>query len=346
MIEYHNFPHVTISILHWNDEEATACCLDSVLFDSYPFRQIIVIDNGSDVPLTQKFKTKYPEVIFRRSESNLGFAGGHNLILRDMNVFGNSAFIWVLNNDAIVTKGCLQTLVEKTMLYGGVGLASPSICYLHDQDRIEFLAASIDFEQFTTERLRDQALISELLKQSPQRLWLAGTALLISRQVIEAGICFDDRFFAYFEDNDLSIRVSQQGLKILPVPGAKILHRAPEDNTNRAEHYHYLMSRNAWLFWSKHCHKPHRRFPLLCEYLARTVIAASELMPVSKEKSSAVLRGAYDAFLGRTGPPRFGKAYKNWLLTAFLIAPYKKAAVLRAIAKVFNVYRRTFEISK
>ena len=41
--------------------------------------EIIVVDNGSQYNPVPEWKTKYPDVIFIRSEVNLGFAGGNNL---------------------------------------------------------------------------------------------------------------------------------------------------------------------------------------------------------------------------------------------------------------------------
>jgi GT2 family glycosyltransferase len=327
-------PAVTISILHWNDEAATDQCLASVLADPYQPRKIVVTDNGSTAALSARIKDKYPSVIFLRNSENLGFAGGHNQLLRDPAILGDSSYVWILNNDAVIVPGCLQTLVTTSSAQPNMGLASPSICYTHAPEEIEFLAASVDFSNWTNQRLRDPQVISDICKNDAAKIWLAGTALLISRRALAAGMLFDERYFAYYEDNDISIQSIRHGLVNMPVAAAKILHRAPADNTERAAYYHYLMSRNSWLFWRKHLRQPRQLAALYFEYMARTIISAAQLLPSSPSKSSAVIRGAYDALTGKTGrPPGLGAGYPRWALKALLFAPYKKAACLRAIGK-------------
>ena len=82
-------PLVVISILSWNNHEATARCLNSVLADVYKNRIIVVTDNGSVDLIPDCIKQQFPDVVFRRNFQNKGFAGGHNGVLTD-NIFSRA----------------------------------------------------------------------------------------------------------------------------------------------------------------------------------------------------------------------------------------------------------------
>ena len=83
---------------------------------------------------------------------------------------------------------------------------------------------------------------------------LLGTALLIRRSLIETIGLMDDRFFAYVEDIDYSLRSTAAGFRNVEVPDAIVWHRfkRPVENPSGVPPYlHYYISRNYLLLWRK-----------------------------------------------------------------------------------------------
>lgn len=325
----HTLPIVLISILHWNEEAATARCLDSLMQQGYPNARIVVTDNASTEPLSEALQARFPTVTFLRNSTNLGFAGGHNRILRSA-TYANVDYYWILNNDATVVSGCLGKLIEVALAHPEAGLLSPEIGGLDNQEKVEFLAGSIDQTHFALPRVTQQNALNELMHTVPDKIWLAGTALLINRKLIDANaLWLDDRLFAYYDDCDISLRAIKAGFRNLAVPSARILHNSPADDATRGAHYHYLMTRNNWLFWRAHTKN---MWPYLPQYLANTLNEAANLLPRHPDKARTVLLAAWHALQGKSGAPAMEHLPPLWLTRLILIAPYKTAALLRLLS--------------
>jgi GT2 family glycosyltransferase len=68
----------------------------------------------------------------------------------------------------------------------------------------------------------------------------------------EVGL-FDERFFMYYEDFDLSLRAHQAGFKILLSPQAKVWHKvAVSSGGSDSPNERYWMARSSVLFFHKH----------------------------------------------------------------------------------------------
>src|SRR3989338_9791241 len=95
----------------WNELESTKECINSLLkFTKYPYR-LIVIDNGSREPTRtylDGIKNIFSDFLLIRNDINLGFVKAVNLGV----AASNNPYICLLNNDAVVTEGWLNSLVD------------------------------------------------------------------------------------------------------------------------------------------------------------------------------------------------------------------------------------------
>jgi hypothetical protein len=82
---------------------------------------------------------------------------------------------------------------------------------------------------------------------------MVACALLLSRRFLTQVGLFDERFFMYYEDFDLSLRARQAGFKILLSPQAKVWHKvAVSSGGSDSPNERYWMARSSVLFFSKH----------------------------------------------------------------------------------------------
>ncbi len=120
---------VSIVILNWNGLSDTLRCLESVRAQKYQGYEVIVVDNGSAGDDVALLRQRYGgDIQLIAHERNLGYAGGCNSAIRRVLAEGRSAFIWLLNNDAVVAPQCLEQLV-RAMEDEGVAIAAPTIYY-------------------------------------------------------------------------------------------------------------------------------------------------------------------------------------------------------------------------
>ena len=86
--------------------------------------------------------------------------------------------------------------------------------------------------------------------------WVAGMFMLFrSRDFLDLG-GFDERFFLYYEDVDICVRVWQKGMRILACPKVSVIHDARRDSRRSLRHLRWHMGSMARFLW-----KHRGRFP-------------------------------------------------------------------------------------
>ncbi len=227
--------NVSVMILSYNDLEIMKDCVASVE-QTMPkgTYEIVVVDNASTQEgtlsyLREKEKTAdYPFMLIENSE-NLGFPKGCNIGASACDPENDILF---LNNDAVLTMNALFMLrmgLYDNKKVGATGPLSNSASlqevgvreilpdYQGPRDQLwhRYLGYPKALEAF-----RDYARPRCVPSRTPlvRRFRLTGFAVLVSRgallSVIEDGQVFDERFSpAYFEDDDLGIRIARAGFE-------------------------------------------------------------------------------------------------------------------------------------
>jgi GT2 family glycosyltransferase len=121
-------PRVRVVVVNHNGGELTLSCLRSVQKSDWPADalDVVLVDNGSTDGVAARVAADLPEVRVIDAGGNLGFAGGCNLALVDLD---GVDYVALLNNDAHVEPGWLAPLVEALRSDAGVGAASPKILF-------------------------------------------------------------------------------------------------------------------------------------------------------------------------------------------------------------------------
>jgi len=118
-----NKPLVTIITVNFNQLEITCALFDSIRRNTYKNVEVILVDNASKINPQSHIQSHYPEVIFLRSDKNLGFAGGNNLALPKV----NGEYLFFVNNDAELTDNCIETLLAQFNKNPKLGIISPMV---------------------------------------------------------------------------------------------------------------------------------------------------------------------------------------------------------------------------
>ncbi len=318
-----------ISILNWNGLNNTLLCLRSL--DQSEFRDfdVLVIDNGSKDDPSKQIATLHPDVCVVRNATNNGFASGHNQGIEHAGKNGYE-FVWILNNDTVLKPNVLGELVAALDADPGVGMVTPIIVNDDATGSIQFCGCELDpvGGRFVHFALVEQAL--EAQRQRPALFCIWGTAILARTQLLARIGGFDAKFFAYYEDLDLSVRVSQAGYANRIVPSAQVQHGGANDPDQRPPHYVYFNTRNRLLFWRKHS-RGVAWFRRCCQLLAGALIYAGEWHERGQHaKGHAAKLAIVDGMLGRGGPWDATRAAPHAGFRVLLRHPYFFARLLRS----------------
>jgi GT2 family glycosyltransferase len=333
-------PSVLISILNWNGGDKTLECLRSVFELDYQAYSVVVWDNGSIDGSPRRIANCFPQATLVESATNLGFCGGHNAVITDGLRKGFDYF-WVLNNDSIVSPQSLSQLVECMEGDRQIGLASPIIYFRDQPERIQFCGAWLNLarQDYTKATSLDQVHREE--GSAPQRMVLYGTALVLRRDVAEQVGVFNERYFAYYEDIELSFRSARAGFINKVVGDACVWHEQPATG-HKPAHFFYYMTRNAYWFWWA-ASRTVDRLALLRRHLARSLRRAADCRDHAlHDCRRACILGFLDALAARAGPWNPNRRPGMVLDSMFGWHPYLTSSVLdgNVDAIVAEVVRR------
>lgn len=201
---------VLFVVLNFNGWQETLTCIDAVLDQTYKNFHILLIDNGSHDESLEKLKKfeDHKQITFVKHPVNLGFAGGVNVGIRHAIKHGYEYTV-LLNNDAMLTKDWLATL-QKTMEKTGASVVT-GLLLESSGKKIESTGDSYSRWGLPFPRQRDE----DVSKADESSFVFGGTAgaSLYKTSLFEDIGLFDETFFAYFEDTDISFRAQLAGHK-------------------------------------------------------------------------------------------------------------------------------------
>lgn len=245
----------SVVIPNWNGQTWIGECLDSLLLQSIK-TQIIVVDNGSIDKSVEIIKKNYPAVILIELPVNTGFAGGVNRGIEHALNDGAEA-IALLNNDAVANKNWLRELVAAMEENPKLGIAACKLKHISK----EYFDSTGDFYSIwglPFPRARNVKDTGQYNKSELIFSGSGGASLYRSEMLQQIGL-FDERFFAYYEDVDISFRAQLHGWLVSYQPKSEAYHRisATSSKMGSFTRYHstknffllYLKNMPGWIFW-------------------------------------------------------------------------------------------------
>lgn len=235
---------ISIITVNYNQMSVTLDLLTSLSpFDSSEL-EVIVVDNGSMQDDTHLITEFYPQVKVIRSESNLGFAGGNNLGIKE----AKGEFLFLVNNDTVVPSATLDQLKQVLIDRPDAAIVCPLIYYYDQPDMIQYAGftainpltgrnSSIHFKQKI--RKSNQVLETE---------YAHGAAMMIRKSVVSELGMMSENFFLYYEELDWVHRIKQSGLKVLVDRKSHILHKESISTGKDSPLKTYFQTRNRILF--------------------------------------------------------------------------------------------------
>jgi N-acetylglucosaminyl-diphospho-decaprenol L-rhamnosyltransferase len=213
---------ITVSIVNYKTPQLVIECVASVkqFAPQACELDIAVVDNASGDDSLSLIGAAHPDIRLINSGTNRGFAGGNNLVLRD----NTSDFILLLNSDAAIQAGTIETLIDVLLNNPSVGAVGARIVNASDgadQDYpIRFPSLSAMLERALFGAQYPAAFESEPIALER----LHGAGILIPNRVLRSVGLLDEGFFMYDEDVDWCARARKQGWALWLVPNARVLH--------------------------------------------------------------------------------------------------------------------------
>lgn len=213
-------PLVSAVVVNWNGVDCLDACLASLLVQTWPALEIVVVDNGSTDGSLELLRSRYgSRITLVESPVNLGFAGGNNLGIRA----AKGEYLVLLNNDAVAQPGWVSALVGAAESDSRVGMCASKVLVLGGDGIIDSAGLLMSADGIGRGRGRLEP-DGETYARGEDGLIPSGCAALYRRAMLDEIGLFDEDFFAYCEDCDLGLRGRLAGWTCRYVPDAVVHH--------------------------------------------------------------------------------------------------------------------------
>lgn len=253
--------HLSIIIVNYNVKYYLEQCLYSVMKAASGLKyEILVIDNASTDGSREYLENRFPQVSFSWNKINLGFAKANNMALAN----AGGEFILFLNPDTILPEDCFRkclAFMDANPDTGALGLRM-----LDGSGR--FLKESKRGFPTPLAALYKLTGLSTLFPGSPvfshyhmghldpaenhETEVLAGAFMLIRKTILDQTGGFDEAFFMYGEDIDLSYRIRKAGYKNMYFSETPMIHFKGESTRKGSLNYVRLFYGAMAIFARKH----------------------------------------------------------------------------------------------
>lgn len=239
---------VSITLLNWNGREFLAGCLDSVLAQTYPNIELIVVDNASSDGSVEFLKERYGDRInLIVNPANIGFSRGMNVGIKA----AKGSYVMPLNFDIVMDREFVTAMVAAIAKDERAGLVSGKLLRFDTEGKTRIIDSTghvIYKNRYLTNRGEDTEDTGQF--DSPDEVFgTCGAAPLYRRTMIEditwQGEFYDESFFIMLEDVDVDWRAKLRGWKCVYAPKAVAYHYrgAAGSGKSRLIQRHYYKNR-------------------------------------------------------------------------------------------------------
>jgi len=244
-------PSVSFCLVNYNDAAHLPECLQSIeeAASGISF-EVIVVDNASSDGSLALAGKEFPRTKFIRNAENEGFGRANNRAARE----SRGEFLLFLNTDVILRPGTLEPLLEEMRVHPSTGIAAPALVGAGGRSQVSFGGRVTFFTELLRKMFLNRMIARRLRKDRRRRevRWLSGAFLLARRSAFLESGGFDERFFLYFEDIDLCLRILAGGWKVVFLPLAESFHRGGVTTAARPLRSRLEYRKSQVYFYKKH----------------------------------------------------------------------------------------------
>jgi GT2 family glycosyltransferase len=210
---------VGVIIVNFNADALLLRSVDSVVAQSRRPQSVIVVDNASTDTSAAAISASYPGVTLVRLDRNVGFAAANNI---GVGMLDDCELIALLNPDAFADVHWLETLVAAAEAHPEIAAFASRIERADGSGLLD--SAGDVYHVYGTAWPGHHGEPASSVTSAAEVFGPSGAAAFYRRQWLLRVGGFDEKYFCYFEDVDLNLRLQVAGGRCLYVPEARVRH--------------------------------------------------------------------------------------------------------------------------
>lgn len=252
---------ISVVIVNYNVKEYLVNLLHSIDKSKRDLKiEVFVVDNASSDGSIEYLSPRFPNVNFIQNEENVGFGKANNQAIE----LAKGTYTLLINPDTLISEDTLRVMfshMNKNPKTGAAGckLLNPDGSFALESRRSVPTPASALWKVLGLTRLfpRNKRFADYYLgwkdENEPGTIPVLSGAFMFYRTTVVRELGgFDERFFMYGEDIDLSYRTTQAGYQIDYVPATSIIHYKGESTKKENLDYVIVFNKAMYQFFEKH----------------------------------------------------------------------------------------------
>jgi GT2 family glycosyltransferase/glycosyltransferase involved in cell wall biosynthesis len=235
-------PTVSVILVNYRGADDSIECIRGIEQLDWPVDQleVIVVDNASGDDSLDRIRAAAPSAKLLPLETNIGFAGGCN---RGVEA-ASGDYVAFINNDARPDPQWLSAAIPVLQTHGSIGCVASKVLDWEGKT-VDYGGSGLAFYGHGF-KLRTGDLDADQPDQETDVLFPSGAAMTMERDTFLDVGGFDDRYFMFFEDVDLGVRLWVLGYQVRYVPDSIVYHKFHASMRGvKAWREHFLLERNA-----------------------------------------------------------------------------------------------------
>ncbi|MGI6153294.1 MAG: glycosyltransferase family 2 protein [Christensenellaceae bacterium] len=233
--------NVTVSIVNYNDYKRASVAIRSILEHTRGIKiKIYVIDNASTDDSIEKLAAEFSAIDVVFCDKNLGYGRANNVILSKI----DSEYHAVLNPDIILYDDIFTELYGFMQKNPDIGMCTPAVYFTNGDPqhlpkrnpKLKYLIANrLPLKQKWEQYRQHYKMLDEDLSNVTDIEFASGCFMFCRTELLVKIGGFDERYFMYFEDADLT-RTFRKYARVVFYPYAKIYHDYKRDSAKKLKY--------------------------------------------------------------------------------------------------------------
>jgi len=225
-------------IVTYNNREYIEECIRTTIENTKGVDfKLYISDNMSTDSTVTNIKEKFKDVIVIANKENNGFGAGHNRIIREI----DSKYHVIINPDIVMDKDTITELVNYMEDNPGVGMITPKILNMDGTEqhlpklnpKIKYLLGG---RVGCLKRYRSEYTMEDKEIKEPIEIdFCTGCFMIVRTELFKRVNGFDDRYFMYFEDADLTREINKYA-KVKFYPDTYVYHKWDRSSSKKIKY--------------------------------------------------------------------------------------------------------------
>lgn len=245
---------VSVILVNYNTKKITEAAIKSIIeYTSNISYEIILVDNASEDGSVEYLKEIFKDkIIIIENKVNFGFGKANNQGIK----LARGKYLFLINTDILLLDNSIKLMYEYMERNNQVGVCGGNLLNINLKENHSFrkrlpnIWNELKVYDFLYEKILGIKNDFNYKTEPVEVGYITGADMFIRTSVLREVGNFDEDFFMYSEETELTYRITKAGYKVISLPKVRMIHLAGASSSNNIKKFGMIMS-SKYLYYYK-----------------------------------------------------------------------------------------------